>query len=56
MRLPAKTQQQMDHFLQPDQPHNLSPFHLVKVSPGRPSVATLQKEVEKLQTLRGFGI
>jgi Domain of unknown function (DUF4158) len=55
-RLSDQQKQQLDGFLQAEQPHTQSPFHRVKQSPGRPSVATLHEEAQKLQQLRAFGV
>jgi hypothetical protein len=55
-RLSDQQKQQLDGFLQAEQPHTQSPFHRVKQSPGRPSVATLREEAQKLQQLRAFGM
>jgi hypothetical protein len=55
-RISQEAKDKLDKLLLTDQPHTQSPFYWIKKSPGRPSLMTMQEEIEKLERLSELGI
>jgi hypothetical protein len=55
-RISQEAKDKLNKLLLTDQPHIQSPFYWIKKSPGRPSLMTMQKEIEKLERLSELGV
>jgi hypothetical protein len=55
-RLPQATREKLNQLLIVQRSESFSPFEKVKASAGRSGVASLKKEIDKLQQLRSVGI